>query len=209
MVVELSSDDGATWSDIGASAISDGYQGTIGPSGNPLAGRQAYVGPLSEFILTSTFQPVGSFAGKTCRFRVRSGYDEPTTGEAGGSYIRYLEIALAPGSRLPFPKFDVEQDACNLIAVDPPATPRELSFALRGANPIAGSASFGFDLPRTALVQVDVFDVRGRRVARLLNDVMEAGSHEARWTSPGAAGVYFARLSAMGETRVVRAIVTR
>jgi hypothetical protein len=38
--------------------------------------------------------------------------------------------------------------------------------------------------------------------------VLEAGAHQARWNSPGAAGVYFARLSAMGETRVVRAIVT-
>jgi hypothetical protein len=208
MVVELSSDDGATWSDIGASAISDGYQGTIAPSVNPLANRPAYVGPVSEFILVSTFEPVGSYAGKTCRFRLRSGYDGTTTGEAGGSYIRYLEVALAPGSKLPFPLFAAEQDVCNLVAVDPAPTPQALSFALRGANPIGGAASFGFDLPRTALVTVDVFDVRGRRVARLLNDVLEAGSHEARWKSPGAAGVYFARLSAMGETRVVRAIVT-
>jgi len=208
MVVELSTDDGATWSDIGASAISDGYQGTIGPSLNPLAGRAAYVGPISEFILVSTFQPAGSFAGKTCRFRVRSGYDATTTGAAGGSVLRSLEVALAPGSTLPFPKFDAEQEACNLVAVDPVTTPQALSFALRGANPIRGAASFGFDLPRTALVTVDVFDIRGRRVARLLHGVLEAGSHDARWNSPGAAGVYFARLSAMGETRVIRTIVT-
>ena len=207
MVVEMSTDNGATWFDIGASAIADGYQGTIAASLNPLAGRPAFVGPVGEFPLFSTFEPVGSFAGKTCRFRVRSGFDE-TAGGGFGTVIRSLQITLAPGSKQPFPLFGPEQDVCNLVAVEPEALPRSLSFALRGANPIRGSASFGFDLPRTALVTVDVFDVRGRRVERLLNGVLEAGVHQARWNSPGAAGVYFARLSAMGETRVIRAIVT-
>jgi hypothetical protein len=209
MVVELSTDDGATWTDIGASAVDYGYTGTIASSLNPLAGRPAFVGVPGDLTFrTTTLQPVGSFAGRTCRFRLRSGFDETMGGDAYGAFVRRLEVTLAPGSRLPFPLFGDETGTCSLVAVDPVANPGMLSFRLRGPNPVRGAASFAFDLPRPSPVTLEVFDVRGRRVARLADGVLEAGAHEARWSAPGPAGVYFARLRAMGETRLIRTIVT-
>ena len=84
-----------------------------------------------------------------------------------------------------------------------------LSFSLRGANPVRGSATFVFDLQQASWVTLEVFDVTGRRVATLANGVMEPGAHETRWTAPGAPGVYFALLRAMGETRRISTIVMR
>ena len=54
---------------------------------------------------------------------------------------------------------------------------------------------------------LEVFDVAGRRVATLAEARLEAGPHEVLWTSPRSAGVYFARLKALGQSRVVRVVV--
>jgi hypothetical protein len=210
MVVELSTDDGATWTDIGTSAVSNGYEGTLAATLNPLAGRPAFVGYVGTFDWIETvFQPVGAFAGKTCRLRFRSGFDETQSGEAYGAELTELEFILAPGSTFPFLSFVPETGTCSPLDVAPIPSSGTLSFALRGGNPVRGAASFVFDLPRASPVTLEVFDVTGRRVAQLVNRVMEPGAHEARWVTPTATGIYFARLRAMGETLRVRAVITR
>jgi len=101
-----------------------------------------------------------------------------------------------------------ESYACGATAVDP-LTPSALSFALRGSNPAVNEALFAFTLQRAAQVRLDVYSVTGRRVATLADGAFEAGAHTARWVRPAAPGVYFARLRALGESRVVRVVVTR
>ena len=209
MVVELSTDDGATWSDIGASAVSNGYEGTLAATLNPLAGRPAFVGYVGTLDWIETiFQPVGAFAGQTCRLRFRSGFDETQAGQVYGAELTELEFILAPGSTFPFTTFVPEVGTCSPLDVASTSS-GTLSFALRGANPVRGAASFVFDLPRASPVTLEVFDVSGRRVSQLVDRVMEPGVHEARWVTPAAPGIYFARLRAMGETLRVRAVITR
>jgi hypothetical protein len=102
----------------------------------------------------------------------------------------------------------VESYTCaSLVAVDPREASPGLAFDLRGPNPLAGTGRFAFRLPATADVMLEVFDVAGRRVATLAEGRLEAGPHEVLWTSPRSAGVYFARLKALGQSRVVRVVV--
>jgi hypothetical protein len=69
-------------------------------------------------------------------------------------------------------------------------------------NPFNPETVIPFSLPEGARVTLEVFDVRGRRVAGLLEGWLPAGAHSARWsgrTDMGAeapAGIYFCRLSA-------------
>jgi hypothetical protein len=93
-------------------------------------------------------------------------------------------------------------------------TPRELTFALASANPVVGTASFRFGLPTRTQVDLSIFDVTGRRVARLAAGEMAAGFLTMSWSSgsgrgSGSAGVYFARLAAGGRTFMRRFIVLR
>ena len=120
-----------------------------------------------------------------------------------------LEFNLPPGSTYPFSTFVAETGSCGTVDVEPIVSSGPLSFALRGANPVRGVATFVFNLPRPSPVTLEVFDVTGRRIAELADGVMEPGEHTARWSAPGAPGVYFARLRAMGETRRIRTIVMR
>ena len=98
------------------------------------------------------------------------------------------------------------------LTVTPPlsvsSSIREIALVLSGSNPIRGDARFRIDLPAAARVRLCIHDVGGRRVARLVDGVRSAGSHEATWParerSGVAPGVYYARM-----TVGTRAIVTR
>jgi hypothetical protein len=85
---------------------------------------------------------------------------------------------------------------------------RETAMALRlWAVRTPGTAAFTLELPERARVLLTVFDVSGREVSRLADDVLESGRH--RFTlRPGrlASGVYFARaqIEAPGGTIVKR-----
>ena len=79
-------------------------------------------------------------------------------------------------------------------------------------NPAAGAIQFAYDLPKAAPVRLEVFDLSGRRVANVASGQTEAGHHELRWSPRGdgggvAAGLYFARFSVPGMTRMVRIVL--
>jgi hypothetical protein len=87
-------------------------------------------------------------------------------------------------------------------------------------NPLNPTTNFGFRLPaevrrrRTqagisdfGFVSLKVFDVLGREVATLVNEMMPAGKYEATWNAAGfPSGVYMIRLSA-GEQSATRKVV--
>ncbi|MEW5742756.1 MAG: myxosortase-dependent M36 family metallopeptidase [Myxococcota bacterium] len=77
-VLEISTDDGATWTDIGAQAM-PGYSGTLGAQGsNPLRGQRAYVGrsPGYPAFNTETVNLGRTYAGQSVRLRFRIGSDD-------------------------------------------------------------------------------------------------------------------------------------
>ena len=81
-------------------------------------------------------------------------------------------------------------------------------------NPVTHRASFSFDLRKAGRVQLSVYDVSGRRVAKLLDAAMVAGVHTVAWdarTDSGLrleSGVYMYELSMGGERLSRRLILT-
>jgi hypothetical protein len=64
-------------------------------------------------------------------------------------------------------------------------------------NPFNDRTRISFSLVRATDVRVEVFDLKGRRVALLLDAALAAGAHEVDWRPAGlAAGVYVCRLTA-------------
>jgi predicted outer membrane repeat protein len=67
-------------------------------------------------------------------------------------------------------------------------------------NPFNPSVTVEFDLERQRSVQITIYDVRGKLVRKLVNEVRSAGTHTVRWDGtdasgrPAATGVYFLRL---------------
>ncbi len=72
-------------------------------------------------------------------------------------------------------------------------------------NPFNPMATLAFDVPGTAdaalPVTLDIFDVSGRLVRRLIEGAVESGTHQVLWDGRGqdggarASGVYFARIA--------------
>jgi hypothetical protein len=74
-------------------------------------------------------------------------------------------------------------------------------------NPFNPRTKISFDIGRTSLVTLMVYDLLGNEIATLVKDHLSPGSYEIQWTADGQpSGVYFYRLTA-GEFVETRRLV--
>jgi hypothetical protein len=72
-VVEISTNGGTNWTDLGSNMTSGGYNGSLLSSPNPLSGRQAFTGNSSGFVKTTVnLAPYANQANVKFRFRFGS-----------------------------------------------------------------------------------------------------------------------------------------
>ena len=74
-----------------------------------------------------------------------------------------------------------------------------LRFELEGArpNPVRGTTTLAFELPRDGRIRLEVLDVHGRKMDTVVDEFRAAGSYSAVWTAKSLAnGIYFFRLEA-------------
>lgn len=114
-VLELSTDDGATWSDIGGFAF-PGYTDTVSAtnqSANPLAGRRAFTGRSERFpeFRTETVSLGSTFAGKTVRVRFRFGSDDVLRFASRGWEVD--DVRVTGLSSAPFPTLVADPNRCT------------------------------------------------------------------------------------------------
>ncbi|MBL7727527.1 MAG: T9SS type A sorting domain-containing protein, partial [Dinghuibacter sp.] len=83
-VVEISTNNGTTWSDLGNFFTANGYNATLNSTGsNPIRGRRAFSGTSAGFRLSQI--DLSSFAGQSIRIRFRFGSDASQGGS--GWYV--------------------------------------------------------------------------------------------------------------------------
>ncbi|MCK4235612.1 MAG: PKD domain-containing protein, partial [Candidatus Krumholzibacteria bacterium] len=74
-------------------------------------------------------------------------------------------------------------------------TPESYKLSQNFPNPFNPITMINFALPKSAHVRIDVFNVKGERVATLMNGTREAGYHTVEWNAAGAvSGIYFYRI---------------
>jgi len=67
-------------------------------------------------------------------------------------------------------------------------------------NPFNNQTTIRFELPEDNLVRLDIYNILGQPVARLVNGRLNAGVHQYKWNADRAAsGVYFYRLETKNE----------
>jgi len=101
-----------------------------------------------------------------------------------------------------------------VTAVEP--LPEVLAQGLAAApNPFNPVTEIRFELATAQQARLDILDVRGRRVARLVADELPAGSHTVRWEGRDQSGrdlpsgIYLARLVAGGAQSTVKLTLAR
>jgi hypothetical protein len=190
-IVEISTDGGATWSQI--SPVGGYYYKIYGNLFSPFAGETPCFAWTSnwtrvEFDLSAYQGPA------TIRFRF--GSDQYYAEE--GWYIDDVSVS---------------DDYASVDIPDGDLTPAPATFALAEVkpNPVASRFDVVFEVPRTSRVAVRVFDVAGRTVATIADSVFEPGRH-TRAFDAGAAlapGVYFLHLDADGFRATRKLIVVK
>ena len=91
-------------------------------------------------------------------------------------------------------------------------TPKAYRLAQNFPNPFNPVTTIRYDVREKGLVSIKVFDVSGRLVRTLVDEVREPGSHAAIWNGwnnegrQAASGIYFCRMEA-GDFRAVRKLV--
>jgi hypothetical protein len=100
------------------------------------------------------------------------------------------------------------------VAVGDGPAPLRVELAPALPNPFHDEATLRFTIERAGPVRLDVYDVSGRHVRALVNEVREAGPHTARWSGrddegrPARAGVYFVRLASAGGVAIQKVLFT-
>ena len=93
-------------------------------------------------------------------------------------------------------------NACSAVDVPPPAAQASVWLGPARPDPSTIRTEFAFSIARDGPVRLEVFDLRGRRVATLVNGWWPAGAGRASWDgvrddgTAAPAGVYFVRLAA-------------
>lgn len=144
------------------------------------------------------------------------------TGEANdGAYSWLVDVAPTTGARVKVVAWDgdslsgEDESDADFEIYDPAAGigPRDdppVQALISGniPNPFSRRTVVRFGVPAAGWVELGIYDVSGRLVARIARGAFEAGYHEVAWENDEGArpGVYFLRLS-FGRTEATRKIV--
>jgi hypothetical protein len=103
----------------------------------------------------------------------------------------------------------------EVLAVDPPGGVTEFGLSAPRPNPARSGTAFNLYLPRTAWVELGVFDASGRRVRSVQAGLLPAGTTQIRWDGrtdtghPAPTGAYFVRMLASGQSIRQRLVLVR
>lgn len=92
------------------------------------------------------------------------------------------------------------------VAAESTVLPAQLELSAAWPNPFTAQLTIPFTVPQPGTVDVEIFDMLGRRVAVLMDSPLPAGEHRVSWEPKSlGAGIYAIRLSTGGHvlTRMV------
>lgn len=113
-----------------------------------------------------------------------------------------FEVPLEPGEFKLFTTKQFNMGTPNEEEFSEGDTPSNFKLYQNYPNPFNPSTTIRYDVANSGLVQLDVFDITGRKVTELVNEVKSTGSYTVRFDASSlSSGVYFVRLQAGNVTQ--------
>jgi poly(beta-D-mannuronate) lyase len=125
------------------------------------------------------------------------------------------EVSLAVVARRPLTPADVGPPGAMVFIHDSEIdrgmlTVQNFNLAQNYPNPFNPNTMMRYEVSVTSPVTLRVFDLLGREVALLVNEIKPAGSYMVQWNAAGcASGIYFACLGSAGQARVKKMVLTK
>jgi hypothetical protein len=111
---------------------------------------------------------------------------------------------------------DLRTDFDLTAVTDPSPSPARGQWLEPGApNPFGVSTALSYTLPERGHALLGIYDVQGRQVARIADEVQLSGRHTVRWDGRGTrgqalpAGVYLVRLEFAGKVETKKIVLQR
>jgi hypothetical protein len=130
------------------------------------------------------------------------------------STVEYSDHEAIPGRSYSYYISAVKGDteAVRSTTVKLTLPPKPVTLYQNFPNPFNPSTTISFFIPDRARVTLDIFDVKGRRVKNLINEIKPAGKYKREWNGKNSrgnsvsSGVYYYRLTA-GKNIITKKLV--
>ena len=115
-------------------------------------------------------------------------------------YIEALQLKGRFSGRVFIDDFSLVADPSTHIATNAPTLPSTAQLLPNYPNPFNSETTIRFTLSHNHAVDLAIYNLQGQRVATLIKDLRQAGSHIVHWNGrdaqghPLATGLYFSRL---------------
>ena len=120
----------------------------------------------------------------------------PYSGITPRFYVRAIDatnVARTSPYSAPTELYDAKTGTTGVPKTNP--VPSDFSLLQNYPNPFNPSTLISFDIPRTSMVTLKVYDVLGKEIVSLVNGETSFGRHSVQFNSTGlSSGVYFYRL---------------
>jgi hypothetical protein len=154
--------------------------------------------------------------------------DVPVMGYDGSDISSVMTAGYCgPGDVVTFKVYDVSQDklvemdspeatawignnAMSVISMSDRILPTEISLGNAYPNPFNPSTTITYDISSDMNVNINVYDVRGRMVAELVNGMTDQGRYEVMWNADNySTGIYFVQLVAGNTTKTQKLMLVK
>ena len=186
----------ATWE----MALANGEYIVTPVCGDPFTSGTHRLALEGEIVVQDVYAIGGTFVSNDYGVRVEDGRLTVTLGGSGAitsTKLACLQVTAVPSQSPRGQRDPLELEPITKVEIGP----TRLDLA---AGPIRSATDVALSLALGGHVRIDVLDVRGRRVATVLDRDLPAGRHVVRWDAvdgrraPLPSGVYFLRLEAPG-----------
>ncbi|MFO7810360.1 MAG: T9SS type A sorting domain-containing protein, partial [Candidatus Delongbacteria bacterium] len=101
----------------------------------------------------------------------------------------------------------------STVGIEQSVDPENYVLEQNYPNPFNPSTVIKFNIEKTAMVKLDIFDINGQLVNTLVNRNMNSGAHSVNWTAKDrngndlSSGIYFYRLSLDGKAAATKNMI--
>lgn len=109
------------------------------------------------------------------------------------SQTYYLNINLKDGSKVSYDVVDINKiDFSDITSLEDAKKMQNIvkSFKLQQnyPNPFNPTTTIEYDIPKSGLVEVSIFDTNGKLISNIINQYQIAGSHKTVWNGQNQSG---------------------